>query len=112
MGYKREFASPGCMRRIWALKIAVFIRSPGLHPDIFCKLARRLSANAAIFLFWAPRGAGDNFGIVTSMKYKIYDRVPEWSKAALLFMYDKLKQVLELANSYVREEDQPRELMI
>ncbi|KAK4507273.1 hypothetical protein PRZ48_001008 [Zasmidium cellare] len=51
-------------------------------------------------LFWAMRGAGQNFGIVTSFEYKIYDRTPEnelWSYDLMIFATDKLEAVYEVA---------------
>lgn len=55
-------------------------------------------------LFWALRGAGHNFGIVTEMQYKVYDRQAEsdeWSYAELVFSRDKLKSVFEVANGMI-----------
>ena len=52
-------------------------------------------------LFWALKGAGHNFGIVTSFKYKIYDRTKENENFAietLIFTGDKLEEVFEQAN--------------
>jgi FAD/FMN-containing dehydrogenase len=61
-------------------------------------------------LFWALRGAGHNFGIVTSLKYKIYDPIREWSQVQMTFTQDKLEQVFALSNNYVQEEDHPAQL--
>ncbi|KAK4113175.1 FAD-binding domain-containing protein [Canariomyces notabilis] len=61
-------------------------------------------------LFWALRGAGHNFGIVTSLKYKIYDPIREWSQVQMTFTQDKLEQIFALSNNYVQEEDHPAEL--
>lgn len=51
-------------------------------------------------LFWAMRGAGHNFGIVTEMKYKIYDLEPEkkWAYEFHFFGHDKVEQVFEMSN--------------
>jgi FAD/FMN-containing dehydrogenase len=62
-------------------------------------------------LFWALRGAGHNFGIVTRLKYRIYDRVPEWSQYTLIFTQDKLEQVFELSNNFLEENGQPAQLI-
>lgn len=51
-------------------------------------------------LFWGLRGAGHNFGIVTAVKYKIYD-VPEgniWTLGTYVFTQDKLEPLFELFN--------------
>jgi FAD/FMN-containing dehydrogenase len=63
-------------------------------------------------LFWALRGAGHNFGIVTGLKYKIYDRIPEWTVFTMVFTQDKLEQVFTLANNYLEEKDHPAELTL
>ncbi|KAF2173156.1 hypothetical protein M409DRAFT_62748 [Zasmidium cellare ATCC 36951] len=51
-------------------------------------------------LFWAMRGAGQNFGIVTSFEYRIHDRTPKnelWSYDVMAFSTDKLEAVYEEA---------------
>lgn len=51
-------------------------------------------------LFWAIRGAGHNFGVVTSFQYKIYDRAPEnelWAYDSMVVSIDKLETVYEEA---------------
>lgn len=50
-------------------------------------------------LFWAVRGAGHNFGLVTNFKYKIYDVDPKhtWSWEFLFFRHDQLEAVFSLA---------------
>jgi len=63
-------------------------------------------------LFWALRGAGHNFGIVTGFRYKVYDSIPEWSEVNLVFTHDKLESVFDLANDYVSEQSHPAELII
>ncbi|KAI1119042.1 hypothetical protein F5Y14DRAFT_119457 [Nemania sp. NC0429] len=50
-------------------------------------------------LFWAMRGAGHNFGIVTSMKLKIYPKkVPTWHYHNYVWSQDKLEQVFKQLN--------------
>lgn len=51
-------------------------------------------------LFWAMRGAGHNFGLVTEMKYKIYDTDTDkkWSYEFYMFGHDKVEQVFETSN--------------
>jgi len=62
-------------------------------------------------LFWALRGAGHNFGIITGLRYKIYDAIPEWSEVNVVFTQDKLEKVFDLANTLVSEETHPAELI-
>lgn len=52
-------------------------------------------------LFWAIRGAGHNFGIVTEVQYRIYDRTPQneqWTVRTLIYTQDKLEPVFTAAN--------------
>ena len=52
-------------------------------------------------LFWALKGAGHNFGILTSFDYKIYDRTKENENFAidtLIFTGDKLEEIYDQAN--------------
>ena len=63
-------------------------------------------------LFWALRGAGHNFGIVTSLKFKVHERTEEWSVIQLYFSEDKLEEVFDLSNKYVDEADHPAELVL
>ncbi|TVY32619.1 FAD-linked oxidoreductase [Lachnellula subtilissima] len=50
-------------------------------------------------LFWAMKGAGHNFGIVTSITSKIYDiQHPNYAMETLIFSGDKVEAVYALAN--------------
>lgn len=66
-------------------------------------------------LLWALKGAGHNFGIVTSFEYQIEDRTPEtemWSWELFIFRHDQLRDVYELANGMLGGSmgEQPVEL--
>jgi hypothetical protein len=55
-------------------------------------------------LFWAIRGAGHNFGIVTDFRYKIYDVTAEnaiWSYEQLFYSLDELEEVLGVMNGMI-----------
>lgn len=55
-------------------------------------------------LFWAIRGAGHNFGIVTEFEYKIHDRKLEDEALAyelMMFKGEQLEEVYEVANSMI-----------
>ncbi len=50
-------------------------------------------------LFWALKGAGHNFGIVTSITSKIYDiQQPNYAIETLIFGGDQVEAVYEVAN--------------
>ncbi|KAI4267796.1 MAG: hypothetical protein LQ337_008183, partial [Flavoplaca oasis] len=61
-------------------------------------------------LFWAMRGAGHNFGIVTSYVYKIYDAIPTWYAASYQYTEDKLEAVFTELNKLNENGEQPKEL--
>ncbi|KAK6829516.1 hypothetical protein PG987_010100 [Apiospora arundinis] len=50
-------------------------------------------------LFWGLKGAGHNFGIVTSVTSKVYDvQFPNYAIETIFFSGDKVEEVYELAN--------------
>jgi FAD/FMN-containing dehydrogenase len=50
-------------------------------------------------VFWAMKGAGHNFGIVTSVESKIYDiQHRNYALETIIFSGDKVEAVYELAN--------------
>ncbi|KAK3314831.1 FAD-dependent oxygenase [Apodospora peruviana] len=50
-------------------------------------------------LWWAMKGAGHNFGVVTSVTVKIYPLVHQnWAIETLMFTGDKVKEVYQAAN--------------
>lgn len=53
-------------------------------------------------LWWAMQGAGHNFGIVTSVKTKIYDIVHiKWAIETIIFNGDKIEDVYDAANKHI-----------
>ena len=51
-------------------------------------------------LWWAMRGAGHNFGIVTSVSSKIYDiQHPNWAYTSFIYTGDKVKSVFDTINN-------------
>ena len=63
-------------------------------------------------LYWGMRGAGHNFGIVTSFNYKIHDQpVATWFVATMVFTSDKLEMFFELLNILGANGTQPVELV-
>ncbi|KAL8662016.1 MAG: hypothetical protein Q9202_005070 [Teloschistes flavicans] len=62
-------------------------------------------------LFWALRGAGHNFGIVTSFSTKIYPLIPNWYAATYVFTRDQLVLVFQLLNRLNANGAQAKELI-
>jgi FAD/FMN-containing dehydrogenase len=61
-------------------------------------------------LFWAIRGAGHNFGIVTRAEIKIYDRKPsldQWTVDVFYFTHDKMEEVVGIANTWLESTNRP-----
>jgi FAD/FMN-containing dehydrogenase len=53
-------------------------------------------------LFWAMKGAGHNFGIVTSVTAKIYDiEHRDWAIETLVFSGDQVGEVYQAANEHL-----------
>ncbi|PYH94863.1 FAD-binding domain-containing protein [Aspergillus ellipticus CBS 707.79] len=53
-------------------------------------------------LWWAVKGAGHNFGIVTSVTMKIYDiQHRDWAIETITFSGDKVEEVYQAANDYL-----------
>ena len=64
-------------------------------------------------LYWGLRGAGHNFGIVTSVNYQVYDTTPDtdgFATATFTFTQDKLEAVFAIANSWLAAKNRPTEL--
>jgi FAD/FMN-containing dehydrogenase len=51
-------------------------------------------------LFWALRGAGHNFGIVTSFELNTHDIPSNWTVNIFTFASDKLEAVFDLVNRF------------
>ncbi|KAI0165178.1 hypothetical protein GGR52DRAFT_97996 [Hypoxylon sp. FL1284] len=61
-------------------------------------------------LFWAIKGAGHNFGLVTEWEYRVYDTKPtKWSYEIFVYSGDKLEALYELLNKMTK--DQPPEFI-
>ena len=54
-------------------------------------------------LFWAIRGGGGNFGVVTSFEYRLYPVGPEVMLAFVLYPGDRAKEVLRFAEVYTAD---------
>ena len=58
------------------------------------------SASKNADLFWALRGAGHNFGIVTSYVVNAYDIKSDWTVYSLIYQQDKLEALFTLINKH------------
>ncbi|KAJ4371725.1 hypothetical protein N0V86_008278 [Didymella sp. IMI 355093] len=61
-------------------------------------------------LFWAIRGAGHNFGIVTQAKLRIYDVETDqhqWAASGFILTQDKLEALYAIANEWVKDPNKP-----
>ncbi|RDW72835.1 hypothetical protein BP6252_06742 [Coleophoma cylindrospora] len=72
-----------------------------------------VSADSNPDLFWAIRGAGHNFGVVTEVVVKIYDVPPdnEWVYESFIYTQDKVEELYGLVNIMTDNGTQPVELI-
>jgi FAD/FMN-containing dehydrogenase len=68
------------------------------------------SADENTDLFWAIRGGGGNFGIVTQFEFALHEAGPEIMAGLLVFPMEQAKQVLEKYRQFV--SDAPEELSV
>jgi FAD/FMN-containing dehydrogenase len=54
-------------------------------------------------LFWGMRGAGHNFGIVTSFQFKLNDLRPDVARMLLLFSPDRADEVTTFIDQFLEE---------
>lgn len=67
-----------------------------------------VSATSFPDLYWAMRGAGHNFGIVTKLTYKIHDEIsPTWYLTTMIFKQDKLEPVFTQLNKLIANGTMP-----
>lgn len=70
----------------------------------------RASEDENADLFWAIRGGGGNFGVVTQFEFKLYPVGPEILAGLIVFPFDQAKQVLTNYREFV--ESAPEELNV
>ena len=65
-----------------------------------------VSAQSNPDLYWALKGAGHNFGIVTEVDYKVYDahNHEDWSTGIFVFNGDQLEAFLATVNSMAKSQ--------
>ena len=70
----------------------------------------RASEDENADIFWAIRGGGGNFGVVTQFEFKLYPVGPEILAGLIVFPFDQAKQVLTKYREFV--ESAPEELNV
>ena len=70
----------------------------------------RVSANENTELFWAIRGGGGNFGVVTRFEFKLYPVGPEIIAGLLVFPFYQARQVLRKYRQFA--ESAPEEINV
>lgn len=70
----------------------------------------RASENENADMFWAIRGGGGNFGVVTQYEFKLHPVGPEILAGLLVFPFEQAKQVLTQYREFV--ESAPEELNV
>ncbi|KAK2755589.1 hypothetical protein FQN54_006529 [Arachnomyces sp. PD_36] len=72
-----------------------------------------VSPNSYPDLWWAVRGAGHNFGIVTSFRKEIHRKTVEsWYYATYIYTQDKLEAFISAVNEQIENGRQPKEVVI
>ena len=70
----------------------------------------RASQNENADLFWAIRGGGGNFGVVTQFEFRLYPVGPEIVAGLIVFPFNQAKQVLTKYRQFVNSA--PEELNV
>jgi len=70
----------------------------------------RASENENADLFWAIRGGGGNFGIVTQFEFNLHEVGPEILAWLIVFPFDQAKHVLTQYREFVKSA--PEELNV
>jgi FAD/FMN-containing dehydrogenase len=70
----------------------------------------RASADEHADLFWAIRGGGGNFGVVTQLEFTLHPTGPDVLGGLLVFPFDRCRDVLERYRDFV--EHAPEELNV
>ena len=73
-----------------------------LSADVVLADGRLLTASASQHedLFWALRGGGGNFGVVTSFEYQLHAMEPTFAGGMVLYPMDQAREVLRFYRDY------------
>ncbi len=88
----------GHLRRKYGLSIDNLLSVDIVTAD---GVLRRASTSENDDLFWAVRGAGSNFGVVTSFEFQAHPIGPEVMVAALFHPFDAVKELLPAWRDYM-----------
>ena len=83
-----------------------------LSAELISSEAERLKVSATEHsdLFWAIRGGGGNFGVVTMFEYELHPVGPEVVSGLIVFPFDQARQVLSSYRDFV--DTMPDELTV
>jgi FAD/FMN-containing dehydrogenase len=95
----------GWLRRKYGLACDNLVEAEVVSPD---GEVRRTSADSHSDLFWALRGGGGNFGVVTAFTYRLHPVGPEVAFAAAMYPLEEAAKVMRRWRDYV--EDVPDEV--
>ncbi|UYG08820.1 FAD-binding oxidoreductase [Halomonas sp. M4R1S46] len=70
----------------------------------------RVSAEQEPELFWALRGGGGNFGVVTSFEFRLHPVGPEIHAGLVVYPFEQARQVLQAWRDFTRQA--PEELSV
>ena len=62
----------------------------------------RVSPNSHPDLFWALRGAGSNFGVITSFEFQLHPVGPEILAGLVFYPFEKIKEVVQFYRNYIK----------
>jgi len=76
-----------------------------LSADVVTADGRRVTASAQVNedLFWALRGGGGNFGIVTSFEYRLHTVGPQVMAGAILYPFANARDVLHAFRAFTHD---------
>jgi FAD/FMN-containing dehydrogenase len=90
----------GWLRRKWGLACDSLVEAQLVTAD---GQVRTVSAEADPDLFWALRGGGGNFGVVTSFTFELRELGPDVAFAAVMYPLEETAEVMRKWREYVEQ---------